>query len=284
MRRQDKLLLYCIRYRQNERPDKRMQELAGDKPDWGGVIHSASSHAVLPLLYQCLRQWSSGEVPEDALQQLKEYSFSNGARNLYLADVLLKIIDLFKENGISAIPFKGPLLAETVYKDLSLRCIYDLDILIPGSDLLLAYNLLLTSGYEPEIRLSPDRLVWYCRHEDNLTFSNKEKGVVVELHWELSGLYLHHSLTYGEIEPRLESAELLGRDVVNLQPDILLLYLCVHGAKHMWERLEWVCGVSELVQMHPEFVWEELFEFVDALQCKRMLLLGLYLARDFFWG
>jgi len=34
---------------------------------------------------------------------------------------LLKLLDLFENHGIPAVPFKGPVLASSIYGDLSLR-------------------------------------------------------------------------------------------------------------------------------------------------------------------
>src|SRR3712207_8653927 len=35
-----------------------------------------------------------------------------------------------------------------------------------------------------------------------------------------------------------------------------LLILCVHGTKHIWGRLSWICDVAELLRTQPDMDWE----------------------------
>ncbi len=59
-----------------------------------------------------------------------------------------------------------------------------------------------------------------------------------------------------------------------------MLVLCAHGAKHLWERLEWICDVAELLRRVPLSDGDGLLERARALGAERMLLLGLRLAVD----
>ena len=68
--------------------------------------------------------------------------------------------------------------------------------------------------------------------------------------------------------------------VRTLSPEDLLLILCVHGAKHLWSQLGWISDVAELVRGHPSADWPWLLAEARALGSERMLLLGLFLARD----
>jgi hypothetical protein len=72
---------------------------------------------------------------------------------------------------------------------------------------------------------------------------------------------------------------LLGGALSTLSAEDLLLALCVHGAKHLWERLAWVCDVAGLVNSHAGLDWRAVFERASAARVERMLLLGLGLAR-----
>jgi hypothetical protein len=57
----------------------------------------------------------------------------------------------------------------------------------------------------------------------------------------------------------------------------------LHGAKHgpvPWPRLKWLCDLSELLRTYPDLNWQELFVSADASGCRRMIDLGLGLARD----
>jgi hypothetical protein len=73
---------------------------------------------------------------------------------------------------------------------------------------------------------------------------------------------------------------LLNGTVSALSAEDLLLALCVHGTKHLWERLAWVCDVAALVNSHEALDWRALFGRAATARVERMLLLGLGLARS----
>ena len=68
--------------------------------------------------------------------------------------------------------------------------------------------------------------------------------------------------------------------VRTLSQENLLLFLCVHGGKHGWERLGWICDIAELIRIRNEMNWRTVMDQARALKSERMLLLGLYLASD----
>jgi hypothetical protein len=56
--------------------------------------------------------------------------------------------------------------------------------------------------------------------------------------------------------------------------------LCVHGAKDLWGQVKWVCDVAELLQVYKDLDWKKTIELAYASGGRRMLLLGLLLAKD----
>lgn len=59
----------------------------------------------------------------------------------------------------------------------------------------------------------------------------------------------------------------------------MLLILCIQRAKHLWERLDWICDIATLVRTRPGINWEQVIEQASRLGCERILALGLYLAK-----
>jgi hypothetical protein len=57
------------------------------------------------------------------------------------------------------------------------------------------------------------------------------------------------------------------------------LILCVHGGKHQWERLMWICDIAECILAH-QLDWRRLLQQAQGGGSKRTLLLGLFLAQD----
>jgi hypothetical protein len=197
---------------------------------------------------------------------------------------------LFEEHGIPAIPYKGPVLATTVYGNLLIRQFSDLDLLVPRQALLHAKNLLLSRGYRPLKQVSAERgrVTAPCRTIYGLI---REKlrmvcelvgadGQVVELHPRVTSWTFFFPLEPVCLWERCGATSLAGTPVRNLPPEETLLILCVHGAKHHWVRLGWICDIAELLRVHQNLNWHRTMAEANRLGGRRMLLLGLLLAHD----
>jgi hypothetical protein len=203
---------------------------------------------------------------------------ADAQRNLRLAGELLRLLDRFAERGITAVPYKGPVLGALYYGDLALRPFRDLDFLVRPSDRVRAHDVLAAEGYGPSLGLIP-------RHEAAFRAATREAMFwrdddIVELHWAFAPPEFPFPLDHDEVWAHLQPVRLGGRVVHTLGTEDLLLYLCAHGAKHAWARLEWICDVAQLVRREPGLNWEAIVTRARARGCERMVLLGLLLARD----
>ena len=60
----------------------------------------------------------------------------------------------------------------------------------------------------------------------------------------------------------------------------LLLYLCLHGARHTWSRLLWVCDVDAVIRSAPSIDWQTLNARATSIDAGKRLALGIRLAHD----
>jgi hypothetical protein len=277
-RPEHRLLLLCARTREDGEAAGEIRRLAAAGPDWDYLHRLARRHAVLPLLYRRLRAAAANEVPPAQLRRLGDDFRANAARNLYLTAELERVVSLFESEGVPVIPYKGPALAALAYRDLSLRRYVDLDILVRKEDLARAKGLLTSRGFRPAWRLTPAQERVLLRSQHNLPFAREEGRLVVELHWELAAPR-YASPRDETVWSRLVRVKLAGREAECLAPEDLLISLCVHGTKHLWERLAWICDVAELLKSQPRLDWAAVRGRARAAGTERMLLLGLRLAR-----
>jgi len=274
-----RLLLLAARTSLTPEQTEGIRELIRSGIDWELTTRMAARHNLLPLLYLNLKKICWDELPTEIAAALAGFFITIEAKNLFLCSALEMLLDKFKEQGIDAVPFKGPALALSAYKSLAARGFADLDILIARTDLKTACKTLKTNSYRPELDLEPEQLSAFACHEDNLAFYN-EDGVNIELHWELSGLYLAKPIRLRDLQPSLTTIRLTEREAPHLPAVIQLVYLCIHGAKHMWERIEWLSCIHELTRSVPESKWHAALELAGSWQCRRMFLLGLSLCRE----
>ncbi|MGE0104877.1 MAG: nucleotidyltransferase family protein [Blastocatellales bacterium] len=197
--------------------------------------------------------------------------------NLRMAGELILLIRKMEGDGIRVIPYKGPTLASLAYGDLSLRTFGDLDLLIAREDTGKAFTLMRDLGYAPEIELDAEGLREFQKYTNVLAWWNDERRTSVEIHWELSPGYLPFPVGFDELYSRRQEVEVGGHLISTLSNEDLLIYLCLHGAKHAWERLSWIVDVGWLIRHRREIDWDMVIETGRGYE--RMLGLGLELAR-----
>jgi hypothetical protein len=81
---------------------------------------------------------------------------------------------------------------------------------------------------------------------------------------------------------RLQPVRVGGRNVLSLSVEDSILLHCIHGSKHEWARLEWICVLAEWLRTNPHINWNDMWQRAVQLGSERMLLLGLRLAKDLF--
>lgn len=275
------MLLACARTTRDAQTATRIKSLLGEGLDWTYIIDKAKRHFVTSLLYNSLSATCPKQVPEDVMAQLQSHFQTCTRYNLYLTRELINLLRMFNANDINALPLKGPVLAFLAYGNISLRQFADLDILIHKRDMIKALNLLFASGYDwavPATRMQ--RVAPRFSQKKDFILTNANGNVRVELHWRLTGNHFSFPIDMDKLWERLEPLQIGGATVRNLPPNDLLLFLCMHGARHGWERLEWICDIAELIRIYTDLDWKQVFEQARALGSERNLALGLFLAYD----
>lgn len=276
-RPEHELLLLCAHRGGAAHVHARVAELARSKNDWDYLFRLARRHAVLPLLYRSLEGVDG--VPEHFHAKLKEEFRRNATRNTLLTGELARLARLFEAEGLPLLAYKGPALAQQAFGDISLRRFIDLDIIVRHVDARRAGELLQSLDYVKPEGLDRSHEEFLLRHQHNLAYTRDGGLMIVELHWEVAPAHFA-AVPIGEgVWERAVHVNLFGTEVRCLSAEDLLLALAVHGTKHLWERLAWVCDVAALVNSQPDFDWPFVLRRAQESRVERMLRLVLRLAR-----
>ena len=273
------VLFCCARTRMDATTGARLRGLLQKGVDWDVLVGAAFKNGLLPLLYLNLKSCASDLVPAPVAAHLRELFLSNARRNLLLADELVNLLGLFQANAVDALPFKGPALAELVYGDPTLRQFADLDILIREADFWKAKGLLEAHGYRQEPPLTNAQTANILRHQYNVSFV-RDGGRIVELHWRFTSPDFSLPVDMERLWTRLDARPLQGVIIQALRAEDLLLVLCVHGSKHLWERIVWLCDVAELINGREDMDWQYTLRQAHEFGNERILFLSLLLAHD----
>jgi len=167
-------------------------------------------------------------------------------QNMLMTSELIKVTKLLKENGINAIAFKGPVLSQMAYGDITLRQYVDLDILVGLKDINKLGKLLSKENYKEFFDLEEYQKENLVNIVHDRSFLNKISNILIEAHWSLSSAEFFmdlEKLNYFDSQKyKLKSSE-----VNILSIEIHFIYLCIHGYKHMWERLEWLVDINLMI-------------------------------------
>jgi hypothetical protein len=273
-----RLLLACAASTIDAARAARIRDLAARVTDWNDLVVRARRQSVLPLLFWQLDACCPDLVPAPTLQLLREYFQQNTARNVLLTGELLSFLNALKAQGIAAMPYKGPSLAVSVYGNLGLRQFADLDILIRKADVAAATEVFLGLGFRAHFKISEDQLERFIRLSYVRLLQRNCGKQIVELHWGIAPRFFGFEPDIDALWADLTAIDLAGQSVLSPSPELLLLLLCVHGAKDGWERLEWLCGVAEVVRKYSGLDWNVVFSLARSTGSTRMLAVGLYLA------
>ena len=272
-------LILCTARREVDATQLRF--LASREIDWDYVINVAYAHGLLPLLHKHLASAASDLVPSQVLARLKRESVANSQNVLHLIGKQLRVYKLFKENGIAVAIFKGPLLAQMAYGEIALRQSCDIDMLIHRRDFPQACVLLESLGYEMTPKLTPPQLASHLNNHCEIQFMRDEWFTVVDLHWDLAPRSFVFKVRADEVMSRLQSVSLAGTNVETFGAEDLVLYQAMHGAKHLWRRLEWISCLAESLRATPALSWETIIDRAATAHATRILALGLRLVEEF---
>lgn len=271
-------LLLCLA-RANLGPEDacRVESILRQPIAWDEFVRLARRHRLLPLCARHLNRLAPARIPTKALQAMREYTEHNVRRSLLLTGELRALLRVYDTAGIPALAYKGPVLAQEVYGSVALRDMLDLDIVVSKQDALRARELLFERGYRsgwPTGERWDASLLW---SGSNFPLIQDASGFVVELHWTPEACLPQRVVE--QFWERLEHVSLAGMDVATFSRQDLLLLLCMHGCRHMWERLEWLASLAELLRT-DHICWEAEVRLATSLGGRRALFLGITLAHD----
>ena len=151
-------------------------------------------------------------------------------------------------DGVAAITFKGPVLAAMAYGSIELRQFSDLDILVRQADLPSVAKILTAERYlSPHTRREGLATGYFQEFED--AFFAPDGLGAVDVHWNITPRSFRFAPGEEALWRRAREVDFEFGKVQAIAPDDLLLYICVHAAKHGWTTLGSICDVAETVSL-----------------------------------
>ena len=273
------LVLCCATTAATPSRTARASGLAARVRDWDNVIDIAMKHAVLPLVHRYLSLECTAAVPEAAMTKLRTQWQMIALYNRHLAAELVRLTGLMRAANIATVAFKGPVLAAMAYGSIDLRQFVDLDILVHQADLPRVAEILTAERYLSPHTRREGLATNYFQESEDAFFAAGAMGAV-DVHWKATPRSFRFAPTEESFWHRARAIDLELGTVTAIAPEDLLLYLCVHAAKHGWVQLGAICDVAETLRARPAIDLMAILDEATTLGSRRMFLTGMLLAHE----
>jgi hypothetical protein len=254
----------------------RLTELVRNPIDWSVLLALADEHGILPLLAKRLQDVDDASVPPEIRQKLRERQRTQVVFTLSMTAELFRLLDRFGASGIDTLLTKGPVLSMRCYGDPGLRQYCDLDLIVRGRDIARSTEEMIALGYEPKVPLAA---IQAQKLPGEYVFARRDTKLLVEFHTEHTFRYYPRPLPLEGLFERQTRVQVDGHGVPALSTEDELLLICIHGAKHFWERLMWIADVAALVS-RQSVDWGRTIAAAREVGAERMLHVGLLLAAE----
>lgn len=273
----DGIILSILRMDQ----DKQSSVFSAKLPnaDWEGFLRKAARHGVSPMLYHRIIKKPPGiPIPEEVIRKLHEGYLVTSVRNMRLYHELGKALAFFRREDIQVIALKGTHLAEKVYGNISLRPMSDVDLLVRQDDILRVEKILLEMGYVPT---ECNRLV--TKDNYNFGYWSPGKKLYMEIHWKFLPCMDRFHVDMDGLWKRSGSVVIAGVEVSVLSPEDLIVHLCLHASKHLFDDgLKPFVDITETILKHGEGIdWNRMRMNIAQSGTGNCMYLTLSLAREF---
>lgn len=280
---ENSLLISCIRDGIPGETPGGTNSLLSSRIKWDEFTNTAISQGIAPLVYKRLKDIpEKSRVPEAVMDKLKMAYLGNVARNMYFYSELERILRVFNENGIEVMMLKGAALAGTVYGDIGLRAMGDIDLLVKKECLSRVKEMMPELNYEIPDHSNPEE--WYSANHFHLPpYIHKEKRIVVEIHWNVAGDSL--GIDVDRWWGRARKIRQGDAWVLIPSPEDMILHLCVslyHGSYNK-TALKGLCDIIHAISHFlKETDWKLFREAVDQSGIARPVYSILFLVRKYF--
>ena len=245
--------------------------------DWARLLLLAEAHGVTGHLAASVREMHEALIPLEVRQELAARQRVQSFCTLRLTAELFRILELFALEGMGAMVIKGPVLATRAYANPAIRSYSDLDLLVRQSDIRRATVLLAAEGFVPTVPLGA---IDAGKIPGQYLFAKPDSDLIVELHNDFTLRYFPRRLPLEQYFAHQTCVRLDAHEVPALSVEDELVLICIHGAKHFWERLMWIADVAGLICRQKNMDWRRVEDSARFLGAQRMLHAGLRLAAD----
>jgi hypothetical protein len=239
--------------------------------DWPAAAQRAFDEGLAPLLYYHCRNMNILEsIPESTKKFLARIYAETLLINTHLLKEMTELENGLEKRDIQVIVLKGAALLRTVYHNVALRPMEDIDLMVRQEHLSKLKNVLESMGFI----------------QNQLYPSSFGRGILsIDIHSDLISSHRIRSrkaiLDISQEDAWSSSVPIDGsRSLYRLSLNVNLVALSFHLLKHRYDRLIWFVDIAESIKRYQSMPdWQGLIEYSRRVRADRLLLYTLLLTK-----
>jgi hypothetical protein len=267
-----------------EKKAETLDFLSKNTINWDKIYYLACFHQIRPLILRGVSQFPNCPIPHTILLKLKDDAQQLAFHGLHQTNELRRLLTLYKENGILAVPYKGVWLAHTYYGDLGMREFSDIDLFVYEKDIPVIKKIMLAEGYQPYLDMTEGQekmmMGILCEYNFFLFDANGQRLFHIEPHYKSNGLPdgIKH-LTLLDLAHRLKETTFANTPIKRFTAeDELLLAVLHHGMKEAWSLLKYIFDIFAILKKEENTLdWDYILRQAKNLKITTTLSVGLFL-------
>jgi hypothetical protein len=258
------------------RDPSEISALALHVTDTGSLFRLAEDHGVVAHLAAACSDAAGERFPPQFLEKLLQRRRFQSVLALAMMPELFRILDILQSAEIDVVIVKGPVLSLRAYGDPGMRRYGDVDLVVRHSDIARVMELLSKAAFQSRV---PPEAVRSGKVPGEYVFRSAGTQLLFEFHTEKTLRYFPRRLPIDDYFARKTTVLLDGKHVPALALEDEFILICVHGAKHFWERLLLIADVAAISNRREDFDWHRMMAGAQAVGASRIVRLALLLAR-----
>jgi hypothetical protein len=277
-------ILACAKIEPSFEDIERINNLVPQIKKWDYTLKLAIENGMAPLVYKKIPLLSNGiMIPEKVKQSLQQVYYKTLSYGTVLYQNFNEVAETFSNAGIDVIPLKGIFLADYLYRDIGLRQLSDIDILVREENIPECVDIMKGLGYVQE----EEKSKFFEENVDYIHCSHIVKGIAkFDLHRKIHKENESYTVKIQDFWESATEVVVNGAPVLALDIHHLIIHLCIHLEKHFGLEIvqyKCFCDIVNLLDKHADKIdWGKLEGLCTKYNCTFTIFKYLMLTKEFF--
>ncbi len=281
-----RLMLLCARSRQSSAEAEQIETLTANPLDWPEFLAVTTHHKLSPLCFASLDRIRPASLPAHVRDELHRQATANAFAALRFTQAAGQVTERLAQAGHPLAVLKGVPLSQLLFGSPHARHVGDIDLLTSARDLAGQLALFAEAGYtliNPACRLTPARIASFVTFWKDFTFSNRDAGFELDLHWRLFNNRFHAAnplLANLTEETHFASVAPFGVSMRVLLPIDQFVYVAAHGMSDAWLYLKSLADVAGFLNLFTQPELDAAVARADELGLLGQISAAIHLSND----